>query len=47
MYMKNLILIFIDGMDVVHHLPYKMRRVKIDSQIFAVKDLKNLIPVLR
>ena len=45
--MEDLVFKLIDRFDVIDHLPYKMRRVIIDSEIVAVQNLEHFSPDLR
>ena len=44
MYMEDLVPEFIEGLDRIHHLPYKMRRIIVDPQMIAVEDPEHTSP---
>ena len=45
--MENLVLKFVDGLDIVHHLPYEVRGIVIDAQVGRRQPLEYLAPDCR
>ena len=45
--MENLVLKFVDGLDIVHHLPYEVRGIVIDAQVGRGQPFEYLAPDCR